>query len=202
MISGTNVATDFVELPSQLYEHWLEQPEVLRRFARHYRTGAPMPEDLLRAAASRRAPSTRASPRSNMSPRRWSISICMRCTAPECDRRQRLRADGARRASACRTRSPCATGRRISSISSPAAAMRRPITATCGRRCSTPTPSRRSRRPATSSIRQPRSGCATRSMPPAARAIRPRPTRPSAAGCRAREALLRKRGLAETAVAN
>ena len=46
-ISGTNVATDFVELPSQLYEHWLEQPEVLRRFARHYQTGEPMPEDLL-----------------------------------------------------------------------------------------------------------------------------------------------------------
>jgi len=47
MISGTNVATDFVELPSQLYEHWLEEPQVLRRFARHYQTGAPMPEDLL-----------------------------------------------------------------------------------------------------------------------------------------------------------
>ena len=47
-ISGTNVAVDFVELPSQLYEHWLEQPDVLRRFARHYRTGVPMPEDLLR----------------------------------------------------------------------------------------------------------------------------------------------------------
>jgi peptidyl-dipeptidase Dcp len=46
-ISGTNVATDFVELPSQLYEHWLEQPELLRRFALHYRTGAPMPESLL-----------------------------------------------------------------------------------------------------------------------------------------------------------
>jgi peptidyl-dipeptidase Dcp len=46
-ISGTSVATDFVELPSQLYEHWLEQPDVLRRFARHYRTGVPMPEDLL-----------------------------------------------------------------------------------------------------------------------------------------------------------
>jgi peptidyl-dipeptidase Dcp len=46
-ISGTNVATDFVELPSQLYEHWLQQPEVLRRFARHYQTGAPMPEELL-----------------------------------------------------------------------------------------------------------------------------------------------------------
>lgn len=46
-ISGTNVATDFVELPSQLYEHWLEQPDVLRRFARHYQTDAAMPEDLL-----------------------------------------------------------------------------------------------------------------------------------------------------------
>ncbi len=46
-ISGTSVATDFVELPSQLYEHWLEQPEVLRRFALHYQTGAPMPEELL-----------------------------------------------------------------------------------------------------------------------------------------------------------
>ncbi len=46
-ISGTGVATDFVELPSQLYEHWLEQPEVLRRFALHYETGEPMPEELL-----------------------------------------------------------------------------------------------------------------------------------------------------------
>jgi peptidyl-dipeptidase Dcp len=46
-IAGTSVATDFVELPSQLYEHWLEQPEVLRRFALHYQTGEPMPEALL-----------------------------------------------------------------------------------------------------------------------------------------------------------
>ena len=47
MISGTNVATDFVEFPSQLYEHWLEQPEILRRFALHRETGEPMPEALL-----------------------------------------------------------------------------------------------------------------------------------------------------------
>jgi peptidyl-dipeptidase Dcp len=47
-ISGTSVVTDFVELPSQLYEHWLERPEVLGRFAVHYRTGEPMPEDLLK----------------------------------------------------------------------------------------------------------------------------------------------------------
>ena len=48
MVAGTSVLQDWVELPSQLYEHWLERPEILRRFAVHYRTGAPMPEDLLR----------------------------------------------------------------------------------------------------------------------------------------------------------
>ena len=47
MISGTSVLRDFVELPSQLYEHWLEQPQVLRKFAVHAQTGEPMPEDLL-----------------------------------------------------------------------------------------------------------------------------------------------------------
>jgi peptidyl-dipeptidase Dcp len=47
MISGTSVQTDFVELPSQLYEHWLERPEILQRFALHYRTGAAMPDDLM-----------------------------------------------------------------------------------------------------------------------------------------------------------
>jgi len=46
-IAGTNVSRDFVEFPSQLYEHWLEQPEILRRFAVHYRTGEPMPDALL-----------------------------------------------------------------------------------------------------------------------------------------------------------
>src|SRR6056297_765668 len=46
-ISGTSVARDFVELPSQLYEHWLEVPEVLRTHARHAETGEPMPQDLL-----------------------------------------------------------------------------------------------------------------------------------------------------------
>ncbi len=46
-ISGTSVARDFVELPSQLYEHWLEVPEVLSEFATHSDTGEPMPEALL-----------------------------------------------------------------------------------------------------------------------------------------------------------
>lgn len=46
-ISGTSVARDFVELPSQLYEHWLEVPQVLSAYATHAETGAPMPKELL-----------------------------------------------------------------------------------------------------------------------------------------------------------
>ena len=46
-VSGTSVARDFVELPSQLYEHWLEVPEVLKEFATHADTGEAMPEALL-----------------------------------------------------------------------------------------------------------------------------------------------------------
>lgn len=46
-LSGTNVARDFVELPSQLYEHWLETPEILSRFARHATTGEPMPAAMI-----------------------------------------------------------------------------------------------------------------------------------------------------------
>ena len=46
-LSGTNVLRDFVELPSQLFEHWMTEPDVLRRHARHVHTGQPIPEDLI-----------------------------------------------------------------------------------------------------------------------------------------------------------
>ena len=46
-LAGTAVSTDFVELPSQLYEHWLLRPEVLRKYALHVKTGEPIPEALL-----------------------------------------------------------------------------------------------------------------------------------------------------------
>ena len=46
-VAGTAVPRDFVEFPSQVYEHWLMQPEVLRRFARHAGTGEPIPEALI-----------------------------------------------------------------------------------------------------------------------------------------------------------
>jgi len=47
LLAGTAVPSDFVELPSQLYEHWLEVPQILERYARHARTGQPMPKALL-----------------------------------------------------------------------------------------------------------------------------------------------------------
>jgi peptidyl-dipeptidase Dcp len=46
-LAGTNVVRDFLEFPSQLYEHWLEQKEILRRFARHHETGEEISEALL-----------------------------------------------------------------------------------------------------------------------------------------------------------
>jgi peptidyl-dipeptidase Dcp len=54
LIAGTNVATDFVELPSQLYEHWLMRPEVLGRFALHQQSGEPMPEPLVKRVLAAR----------------------------------------------------------------------------------------------------------------------------------------------------
>ena len=46
-ISGTNTARDFVEFPSQFNEHWALDPKVLAHYAHHYKTGAPMPDDLV-----------------------------------------------------------------------------------------------------------------------------------------------------------
>ena len=45
--SGTAVRRDFVEFPSQVFEHWLEVPQTLRRYARHCHSGEPLPEALL-----------------------------------------------------------------------------------------------------------------------------------------------------------
>lgn len=46
-LAGTATARDFVEFPSQINEHWLPTPEVLNRFAVHYKTGQPMPQALI-----------------------------------------------------------------------------------------------------------------------------------------------------------
>jgi peptidyl-dipeptidase Dcp len=47
LLAGTSVPSDFVELPSQLYEHWLEVPDILQTYALHAQTGKPMPKALL-----------------------------------------------------------------------------------------------------------------------------------------------------------
>ncbi|MBP6065791.1 M3 family metallopeptidase [Bacteroides sp.] len=46
-VSGTSVVRDFVELPSQIYEHWATEPEVLKMYAKHYQTGEVIPDSLI-----------------------------------------------------------------------------------------------------------------------------------------------------------
>ena len=46
-IAGTNVSRDFVELPSQILEHWAAEPEVLKKYARHYKTNEIIPSELI-----------------------------------------------------------------------------------------------------------------------------------------------------------
>ncbi|HSQ73777.1 MAG TPA: M3 family metallopeptidase, partial [Rubrivivax sp.] len=54
-LSGTQVLRDFVELPSQIFEHWITEPEVLQRHARHHQTGEAIPQSLIdRLHAARR----------------------------------------------------------------------------------------------------------------------------------------------------
>lgn len=53
-LSGTNTPRDFVEFPSQIFEHWASQPQVFAHYAKHYQSGEPMPQalrdNMLRAA--------------------------------------------------------------------------------------------------------------------------------------------------------
>lgn len=51
-ISGTSVARDFVELPSQLFEHWLTVPNIMKKYARHHETGEPIPDALIEKIAA------------------------------------------------------------------------------------------------------------------------------------------------------
>lgn len=47
-LAGTNVDRDYVEMPSQMNEHWAFAPEMLKKYARHYKTGEPIPDDLIK----------------------------------------------------------------------------------------------------------------------------------------------------------
>ncbi len=182
-LSGTAVARDYVEFPSQLLEHWLSTPEVLNKFALHYQTGQPMPAALL-------AKIEKAS-RFNQ-----GFATVEYLASALVDMKLHLAGDGrstptsSRRTPwprwACRPRSSCATGRRSSATSSPATATPRATTATSGRTRCPPTPGRRSRPRAAPTTRRWPSGCATTSSRSATRWIRRRPTTSSATRARHR----------------
>jgi peptidyl-dipeptidase Dcp len=129
-VSGTSVARDFVELPSQLYEHWLSTPEVLSAHARHAETGEAMPRDLLdRLLAARDVDQGFATV--DTSPPRSSISTSTPVPRPPIPWR---RSRPCWRGWACRAPSSCAMPRRTSTTSSRETATPPATTPICGPR--------------------------------------------------------------------
>ena len=168
---------DFVGYPSQVNEHWLLTREVLDKYARHYKTGQPMPQALVDRI--------RESEKFNQ-----GYATVEYLAAAILDMELHTRPDGAVESprssaissheSACPARLPCGTGCRTSITCSAAMRIRRAITATCGRTSWPPTPGRRSWRrvPGT---RRSRRACARISCRTATRPIGPRLIASSAA---------------------
>ena len=192
-LSGTNVARDFVELPSQIYEHWLEEPAVLERFARHYQTGEPIPKPLLRqtAGGAQLRPGLCHGGIPRLGPGRHGFPHPAAAAATPSRRRTRRW-----RASACRKKSGRAMLHRISPMFSAATVILPAITPISGRKCWMPTVSRHLRKRMIHSIPPPPTGFTNSSIPPAAPAISPLPIAHSAAAIPDVEALLEGRGLA------
>ena len=154
MIAGTGVLQDFVELPSQLYEHWLDRPEILSRFARHYQTGEPMPQALMERLITSRTFN-----------QGYSTTEYLGSSYVDLD----FHSGGAKDAHHGRDGNAQADGNAARDrAAAPAAALpahllgrsatRPATTATCGPRCSTRTRSTRSRRRATCSTPRSPSG--------------------------------------------
>ena len=181
-LSGTQVLRDFVELPSQLFEHWIDEPAVLKRHARHCKTGEPIPDVLIeRVRAARRFGQAYESVRYTAA--RWSTWRRMRrasrsttsspssnaCSPNVAPRRWRGSTTG------CRTSSTCFQAR----------ATRRATTFTSGPRCWMPTPTMPSSKRATHSMPTWRSACGAGSTPAATASNPAQPTKPSAGARRA-----------------
>jgi peptidyl-dipeptidase Dcp len=192
LISGTNVAGDFVEFPSQIFENWVEQPEMLRRFALHYKTGEPMPEALLRKLLSARQFNQGFATVEYTASALVDLALHLYPSPEDVDvvafERRELARIGMPDAIGMRHRTP------HSSISS-RTAIRPPITVICGRKFSTPTASKPSKRAATYLIRRWPSGCAISSTPPAQAATMRRPIRLFAAGRHRRRRCFESAGL-------
>ena len=187
LISGTAVPSDFVELPSQLYEHWLERAgDPAARIARHIRTGEPMPKALLDQLLAARTFNQGFATVEYIASALVDLDFHSLPDAPSLDvvgvrdarRLQRIgMPDGDRDAPPPAAFQPCVLRRRLCG---------RLLLATCGRKCSTPMPSPPSRRPATRSTRRRPSGCASYVYSAGNLRDPPRPTRRSAAACRRR----------------
>ena len=137
-LSGTSVARDFVEFPSQFNEYWATYPTVFQHYAKHYKTGEPMPAELVEKIKK----SLNLQPGLRIHRDSWPRhnSIC----SGTCCRPERSAAESGRVRESRRSRKPIsrsATCRRAiapaTSRTSGAAAMRPATTPTCGRRCST-----------------------------------------------------------------
>ena len=198
-LSGTSVLRDFVELPSQLFEHWLEEPEVLKRHARHHHTGEPIPDALIEQAAARRATSTRATRRCATPRRRWSTWRCTRRPSRAVDDVVAFERAELERIGLPRRRrpepSPDALPAPVLGLGLRRRLLRLPVGRGARRRRLRGL--RRSRRPVRCGGRA--SGCAASSTRRATRSSRARPIAPSAAAAPTLEPMLKQRGLVEEA---
>ncbi|MEJ0042209.1 MAG: M3 family metallopeptidase [Rhizomicrobium sp.] len=162
-LAGTNVAQDFVELPSQIFEHWLEVPETLERFAVHAETGEPIPKALLEKLTAARnfnkgfaTVEFLASAFVDLDYHALADPGDLDVAAFEAKALERI---GMPKEIVMRMRA------HTSCTSSPATAIRPATTLTCGPKCWMPMASRPSRRRRMRSIRRSPSVCTTTSIP-------------------------------------
>ncbi len=170
-LAGTNVLQDFVELPSQIFEHWAFEPEVLKRHALHHETGAANAGGAARASDRCAASSTRASRRSSTFPVRSSTWRCMRRRIRRASTSRR-----SRKASSTRIGMPREIVMRhrlphFGHLFSGRGVRGRLLRLHVGGGARLPTPTTRSSRPGTYSIRPRRSGSIASCIRPAARWI-------------------------------
>ncbi len=135
-IAGTNVDRDYVEMSSQMNEHWAFSPELLKTYARHYKTGEVIPDELIKSSTT--LPSlTRDSPLPNS---QEQLSLTLNGVRPT-EKASTWPASRQRCLTrlACRERSPTAIAHLISNISSAMTAMPQDITHISGARCLRPT---------------------------------------------------------------
>ena len=179
-LSGTSTVRDFVELPSQLYEHWLESAPVLAQFT-HYKTGEPIPADLLTRLKAARNANIGFETVELISSALLDMAYHTRpAGAVEADtvEQETLAQIGMPHEIALRHASPHFL--HIFSGDGYSAG----YYSYSGRRCSMPTVTAPSRKLATRSTPRPPSGSTVSSIPAAVRATSPKPTACSAAAIR------------------